>query len=493
MAAKQASCSRSVVDMPAYELSAQIHAKKVSCKEVMEGYLDHIDKVNPKVNAIVALQEREGLVRQAEEKDAALAKGKSDGWMHGFPQAIKDMEETKGIPSTFASPILKDYIPANDSILVQRMKNAGSIIIGKTNTPEFGLGSHTYNNVYGATGNPYDTSLSAGGSSGGAACSLAMRMQAVADGSDFMGSLRNPAGWCNVYGYRPSWGRIPPPGLELFMNQFAVRGPMGRTVPDVALLLATLAGYSATTPASLDNDVLLDTLTPGNVHEHLKADHKGKKVAWLGDWGGYLPMEPGVLPLCEEALKTFSAFGVGVEALKAPIDPDMFWNEIWLPLRHFGSIHLKVFYDNPEKRKLLKPEAVYEYEGSLKYSAQDIYAATGKRSDWYRKLLTVFETYDAVAVPTAQVFPFDKTTHWPKEIEGKKMDTYHRWMEVVTHWTMSGCPVVAVPAGFDPAGRSMGIQLVGKPRGDLELLRLAHAYEQENDWVNTHRPKLLDA
>ena len=492
MVTKQASCFESIVDMPAYELSTQIHTKKVSCKEVMGSYLDHIDRVNPEVNAIVALQDRDGLMRQAEEKDTELAKGKSDGWMHGFPQAIKDLEETKGIPSTFASPILKDYIPTADSILVQRMKDAGAIIIGKTNTPEFGLGSHTYNNVYGTTGNPYDTSLSAGGSSGGTACSLAMRMQAVADGSDFMGSLRNPAGWCNVYGYRPSWGRVPAPGLELFMNQFAVRGPMGRTVADIALLLSTMSGYSITTPSSLEDDTSLETLTPDNVHERLKADHKGKKVAWLGDWNGYLPMEPGVLPLCEEALNSFSAFGVGVEALPNPIDPNMFWNEIWLPLRHFGSVHLKAFYDNPDQRKLMKPEAIYEYEGSLKYSAQDIYAASLKRSDLYRKLLTVFETYDAIAVPTAQIFAFDKTIHWPKEIEGKKMDTYHRWMEVVTHWTMSGCPVVAIPAGFDAAGRSMGIQLIGKPRGDLDLLRLARAYEQQNDWVNARRPKLLD-
>ena len=278
----------------------------------------------------------------------------------------------------------------------------------------------------------------------------------------------------------------------LIMNQFAVRGPMGRTVADIALLLSTMSGYSITTPSSLEDDTSLETLTPDNVHERLKADHKGKKVAWLGDWNGYLPMEPGVLPLCEEALNSFSAFGVGVEALPNPIDPNMFWNEIWLPLRHFGSVHLKAFYDNPDQRKLMKPEAIYEYEGSLKYSAQDIYAASLKRSDLYRKLLTVFETYDAIAVPTAQIFAFDKTIHWPKEIEGKKMDTYHRWMEVVTHWTMSGCPVVAIPAGFDAAGRSMGIQLIGKPRGDLDLLRLARAYEQENDWVNARRPKLLD-
>lgn len=483
---------RAVVEMPAWELSRQIHAKTLSCREVMEAYLDHIDRVNPKVNALVALQDREKLTRQAMEKDAALASGKSDGWMHGFPQAIKDLEETAGITTTYGSPIFRNNVPQSDNLTVRRMKKAGSIVIGKANTPEFGLGSHTYNTVYGATANPYDTTRSAGGSSGGTACAVATRMQAVADGSDFMGSLRNPAGWCNIYGYRPSWGCVPSPALELYMNQFAVRGPMARTVPDLALLLATLAGYDIDIPASLERDAAFTGLTPENVRDRLTADHKGKKVAWLGDWGGYLPMEEGVLSLCEKALKTFASFGVSVEPIDPPIDPRFFWDEIWLPLRHFGVVHMKPLYDDPEKRKLLKPEAIFEYEGSLKYDAQAIYAASEKRSAWYRTLVKLFERYDYLAVPTAQVFAFDKTLDWPKEVAGRKMDTYHRWMEIVTHWTMSGSPVVAVPAGFNPAGLSMGIQIIGKPRGDFDLLRLARAWECAGDWLDAHRPGLLE-
>lgn len=483
----------SIVDMPGWELSKQIHAGKISCVEVMKAYLEQIEKVNPKVNAIVALQDREKLLGQAKEKDASLASGKSDGWMHGFPQAVKDLEETKGIPTTYGSPIFKNNVPPDDNLTVRRLKQAGSIIIGKTNTPEFGFGSQTYNPVYGATGNPYDTALSAGGSSGGAACALATRMQAVADGSDFMGSLRNPAGWCNVYGYRPSWGCVPSPALELFMNQFAVRGPMARTVPDLALLLATLAGYDPEVPASLDRDPDLAALTPENVHDRLKTEHKGKKVAWLGDWGGYLPMEAGVLDLCDEALKTFDSIGISVERIAPPVDPLAFWKEVWLPLRHFGSVHLKPLYEDPEKRKLLKPEAVFEFEGSLKYDAQAIYAAGEKRSAWYKTVLKLFEKYDYLATPTAQVFPFDKNIHWPKKIEGRSMDTYHRWMEVVTHWTMSGSPVAAVPAGFNADGLSMGIQIVGRPRGDFDLLRLAYAWEGAEDRVEARRPKLLSA
>jgi amidase len=276
------------------------------------------------------------------------------------------------------------------------------------------------------------------------------------------------------------------------MNTFAVRGPMGRTVADLALLLGTLSGYDPTAPASLDEDPNLGELTPCNVHDRLRTCVRGRKIAWLGDWKGYLPMEDGVLAVCEKALESLSALGVTTDKIDPPYNPEAFWKEIWLPMRHFGSQSLKIFYDDPEKRKLLKPEAIFEYEGGVNYSANDLYIAAGKRSDWYRAILNVFKTYDYIAVPTAQVFAYDKTVHWPKEIAGRKMDTYHRWMEVVTHWTMTGCPVAAVPAGFNDRGLSMGIQLIGRPRGDFDLLQFAYAYETLNDWVNTRRPKILD-
>jgi len=483
--------ANSIIEMSGWELSRQIHEKKVSCQDVMKSYLDHIGNVNPRVNAIVALQDRDGLIKQAEKKDESLATGRSDGWMHGFPQAIKDMEETKGIPTTFGYRALKDFVPPFDSIVVERMKKAGSIVIGKTNTPEWGFGSNTYNEVYGATSNPYDHSLISGGSSGGAACALAMRMQPVADGSDYMGSLRNPAGFCNVYGYRPSWGRVPNSGFELFVNNLPTRGPMARNVADLALLLGTLAGYEEKIPLSLSDDPNLCELTPCNVHDRLKTDVKGRKIAWLGDWDGYLSMEKGVLDVCEKALKTFTSCGVEVENIKPPYDPVSLWNDVWLPIRHFTSQFLKAFYDDPAKRALLKPEAIFEYEGGKKYGAGDIYQASVKRTEWFNALLKVFEKYDYVAVPTAQVFPFDKTIPWPKEIAGKKTDTYHRWMEVVIPWTLAGSPIVAAPAGFNDKGLPMGIQLVGKPRGDFDLLQLAFAYEECNNWVCTHKPKYL--
>lgn len=478
-------------DLAAYKLSQSIHKKQVSCAEVMKERLDWIDTVNPHVNAIVALQPEEGPMEQAAEKDSRLAQGTDDGWMHGFPLAIKDLEATAGILSTSGSPILRDFIPEADSLLVTKMKNAGCIITGKTNTPEFGYGSQTYNTVYGATGNPYNPELTSGGSSGGSACSIALCMQPVADGSDFMGSLRNPAGWCNVFGFRPSYGRVPSLAPDSFSSSFGVRGPMGRTIPDVAMLLQTLAEYSPYEPLGLETDPNLAMLTVDNVCEKLRTDVKGRKIAWMGDWNGYLPMEAGVLDICEAALKRFADIGVRVEGIKPFYNPEELWTRCWLPSRHYSASSLKLYYNNPETRKLLKPEAQFEYEGGMGYTLSDFYTACTIRTQFFHAMMKVFETYDYIAVPTAQVFAFDKNIHWPQEIAGRRMDTYHRWMEVVTHWTLGMNPVAAVPAGFDESGRSMGLQLVGRPRHDYDLLQFAYAYEQMIGDILAVRPELM--
>jgi len=481
-----------IVMLPAWQLSREIHAGHLSCRQVMSAYLAHIDHVNPAINAIVALRERDTLMREAAAADEALAAGKAAGWMHGMPQAPKDLALTRGIRTTFGSPIFKDNVPATDAIIVERARKAGAILLGKTNTPEFGLGSQTFNPVYGATHNPYDTTRTVGGSSGGAAAALAMRMLPVADGSDFGGSLRNPAGFCNVYGFRPSMGRVPyGPTPEVFVQQLGYEGPMGRTVADVALLLATQAGPDPRTPLALGQDPVLTTLTPDNVMAALAADLKGKRVAWLGDWDGYLPMEDGILPLCEQALQAFPAFGVGVEKIRPPFSPERLW-KTWLVHRHFlvGNGMLP-FYKDPAKRALLKSDAIWEIEGALKLSGEDIFAASADRSAWYQALERVFSTFDYIAVPTAQVFPFDVREPWPKQIAGRQMDTYHRWMEVVFPWTLSGCPAISVPVGFGAKGLPMGMQLIGRPRDDVSVLRLARAYEQERNWVGQHIPQAV--
>jgi amidase len=241
-----------IVMMNAAELASTIHARKASCVEVMTAYLDHIEKLNPTVNAIVALQDRASLLAQARERDAQLLRGEVMGPLHGFPHAVKDLQLVRGIRSTSGSPIFKDFVPSADSLMVERLRAAGAIFIGKTNTPEFGLGSHTFNPVYGATRNAYDQSRSAGGSSGGAAVSLALRMLPVADGSDYGGSLRNPSGWNNVLGFRTSIGRVPIEARDVWLPSIGVVGPMARNTTDLAMLLSVQAGYDPRSPLSMD-------------------------------------------------------------------------------------------------------------------------------------------------------------------------------------------------------------------------------------------------
>ena len=295
-----------VVMMDALALSRAIQSKQVSCVEVMNAFLDHIDALNPKVNAIVSLQDRGDLMSQAQARDGELARGEVRGWMHGLPQAIKDLTATKGIRTTQGSRIFKDFVPTADAIHVERVKRAGAIIIGKTNTPEFGLGSNTYNDVFGRTLNSYDQSKTAGGSSGGAGVAVALHMLPVADGTDHGGSLRNPAAYNNVFGFRPSFGRVPANALDAFYAIMGTPGPMARNVPDLAALLSVQAGYDPRAPLSNRQD-------PAQFAGPLKRDFKGARIAWAGDFGGHLPFEPGILDLCKAALKVFESLGCTVE------------------------------------------------------------------------------------------------------------------------------------------------------------------------------------
>jgi amidase len=413
-----------------------------------------------------------------------MACGERLGWMHGFPQAIKDLAATKGIPTTLGSPLFKDVVPNADAVFVERMKRAGAIVIGKTNTPEFGLGSQTYNSVFGATLNAYDQTKTAGGSSGGAAAALALRMLPVADGSDHAGSLRNPAAFNNVFGLRPCYGRVPSNTEEVFLPQLGVAGPMARTVADLAQLLAIQSGYDARVPLSVEQD-------PGRFAAPLETHVKGRRLGWLGDLGGHLPMEPGVLDLCRGGLRAFEDLGCIVEEVTPEFDPERIW-QAWLVLRQWQvGANLAEAYKDPAKRALMKPEAQWEIEQGLTRSAFDISKASAVRSAWYQTARRLFDRYDYLLLPSAQVFPFDAATHWPKEVEGRAMDTYHRWMEVVIPVTMSGCPAIGVPVGFDERGLPMGLQIVGPNHGERAVLEIAHAYEQATGWVGKALPPLL--
>jgi amidase len=363
-----------IVLMDAVALSSAIHSRQVSCVEVMTAYLDHIDKLNPKVNAIVALQDRGGLLTQANERDGQLGRGESMGSLHGFPHAVKDLLPVKGVRSTQGSPIFKDFVPTADSLMVERLRQAGAIIIGKTNAPEFGLGSHTYNPVYGATRNAFDQSRSAGGSSGGAAVSLALRMLPVADGSDYGGSLRNPAGWNNVLGFRTSIGRVPADGRDIWLPSIGVQGPMARNVPDLAMLLSVQAGFDPRVPLSMDGNGT-------GFRAPLERDFKEKRIAWAGDFRGYTPYEPGVLDVCKAALKTFETVGCVVEEEQPDYPLDSVWRAV-LRIRGWQQGGgLLAFYNDSAKRALLKPEAIYEIETGMKQSAYDITAASVVRSE----------------------------------------------------------------------------------------------------------------
>jgi amidase len=469
-------------EISASNLSRAIHIRQVSCQEVMQATLERIARLNPQSNAIVSLQDPELLMAQARERDAQLARGESMGWMHGMPQAIKDLANVAGLRTTLGSPLMKDFVASEDGLMAKRMKAAGAIVIGKTNTPEFGLGSHTFNEVFGPTRNAWDPSKSAGGSSGGAAVALSQRLLPVADGSDFMGSLRNPAGWNHVFGMRPSQGRVPmSPAQDVFIAQLGTEGPMGRHVRDMAMLLSTQAGAHPSSPLSLTDD-------PAQFAGALDSDPQGQRIGWLGDLQGYLPMESGILQICQASLNSFSGMGCTVDEARLGMPPEQIW-QAWLVWRQaLMGPRIAPFLVNPTNRALIKPEALWEHDQSLNLKGSQLMAASASRTRFYLSILALFEKFDVLAIPVSQVWPFDLAMRWPPSVAGRSMDTYHRWMEVVIYATFAGLPSISVPAGFGENGLPMGLALIGKPQGDLALLKLAHAYEMANQDMISQRP-----
>jgi amidase len=472
----------SLVSMSASALSHVIAKRQASCVEVMEAYLEHIARYNPAVNALVSLQSDDLLREQALERDRQLARGEYLGWLHGLPFAVKDLSPVARIPMTLGSPLFAHEVPSDDGLMPSRIRNAGAIMVGKTNTPEFGLGSQTYNPVFGATRNAYNRKRTAGGSSGGAAAALAMHLLPVADGSDMMGSLRNPAAFNNIFGMRPSFGRVPRvPAPDVFCQQLGTEGPMGRTVTDVARLLATQAGPDPRCPLAITEDSQY-------LANNLSLDPTGVKIGWLGDWNGHLPMEEGILPLCEQALQKFSALGCYIENVVPDFDPDKLWR-CWLVLRQWAIVGgLGVFFRDPKSRNQIKPEAIWEVERGLALSAMDVHEANIVRSAWHQCLTRLFAEYDFLMIPAAQVFPFDVEQHWPTHVAGVEMTTYHRWMEVTIGPTLGGTPTISLPVGFNEDGLPMGMQLIGAYREDWRVLQLARVYEQASPEILSQHP-----
>lgn len=454
-------------------LGRRLAARETSSVELVAACLDRIEALNPTYNAVVSLRPRDAILEEAAAADRALARSEAVGTLHGLPIAIKDLAATKGLLTTLGSPLFAGNVPEADDLAVARIRRAGAIIVGKTNTPEMGLGSHTYNPVFGATRNAFDASKSAGGSSGGAAVALALRLLPIADGSDMGGSLRNPGAFNNVFGFRPSQGRVPSvPANDPFYTQLSTSGPMGRSVADLAMLLTVMAGADERAPLSLP-----DESRP--FEDGLEPLAGAPRIAWLGDLGGHLAVEPGVLDLCAVALAELEAAGWRIEPTRIAFG----WEDLWqafVVLRQFSLlVRWRDTYADDVRREMMKPEMRWEIASGLALGADAVATAARVRATWYATILTSLERFDAVALPSAQLFPFPVEWDWPRTIAGRAMDSYHRWMEVVVPGTLSGCPVVNVPAGFDASGRPMGIQLIGRPGGDRALLALAARFERD--------------
>lgn len=450
----------------AVELARMIRTKQISAVELITAFLAQINRVNPQVNAIPTFIGEEAALRAAKEADDQLARGCVPGPLHGFPHAVKDLVATAGLRTTQGSPIYRDFVPTEDALLVERLKAAGAIIIGKTNTPEFGAGSHTFNPVFGATRNPYDLTKSCGGSSGGAAVALACGMVPLADGSDMGGSLRNPASFCNVVGFRNSPGRVPSYPTMMAWNPLAVEGAMARSVSDLALLLSVLAGPDPRSPISQTE--------PGELFTRpLARDFRHTRIAWSRNLGRY-PVQPVVNEVCDQARTVFAALGCKVE----DGEPDFTdADEIFQVLRAWSFAQSRA-EDYQRHRDQLKDTIIWNVEQGLRLTGLDISRAEAKRTQLYDRVQTFMQRYEFLILPVSQVAPFPIEADWVREINGVQMETYIDWMATCYAITLTGLPAISVPCGFTPEGLPVGLQIVGRHQHDFEVLQLAYAFEQ---------------
>ena len=445
------------------ELAALIRNRRVSAREVMAAHLARINRHNPTLNAIVAKLDDDACLALADEADRAIARGDEVGPLHGLPWAFKDLEDAVGFPCTSGSPIFKDRMPAADSPLVAWLRRAGVVPIGKTNVPEFGMGSHTYNNVYGTTVNPYDVARTAGGSSGGAGAALAAGLLPLADGSDLGGSLRNPANFNNIVALRPTSG-IAPALTDETSSGLNVKGPMGRSVADVGFLLSVMTGRE---------------LPP------LERDARGVRVAWCPDLGG-LPLETQVREVLDASRGMFENLGCRVE----DACPDLTGaDDVFLTIRRRrASANLGPLLWS--HRRQMKPEAVEEIERGTTVTAADVARATDLHQELLARVETFFESHDFLVCAVNQVAPFDAILDWPHEIAGVKMEHYAAWMKSAYWISATFRPAISVPAGFTSDGLPVGLQIIGRHRADLSVLQIAYAFEQATQFGKT-RPSAL--
>jgi amidase len=447
---------------PARTLARLIHARKLSVSELMLAFIAQVERVNPKVNAIVTF-----LPEQALQAARALDRKKAKPPLAGLPIAHKDLVPTKGIRTTFGSLIYENHKPEQNHLIVERLSAAGAILIGKTNTPEFGSGSQTYNAVFGATRNPYDLSKTCGGSSGGGAAAVACGMLPFADGSDLAASLRNPGNYCNVVGFRPTPGRVPNWPAADAWDTLAVMGAMGRTVEDCAFLMSAMAGSDARAPVSIAE--------PGSVFSKpLRRDFRKVRVAWSRDMGG-LPVEPQVTQVLERQRRIFKDLGCIVEEAEPDFSgaTEAFETQRAVNyLARFGGLLEK-------HRDKLKDDVIWNIEQGRRLTPERIARAGSLRTELFQRMRSFLETYEFLLCPVNQLAPYPVDWEWPREVAGVKMDNYLDWMKSSYYITITSHPAVSVPAGFTAEGLPVGLQIVGRYRDDLGVLQLAHAFEGE--------------
>lgn len=460
---------------PATALVERMRRKDISARDVLQAHLARIEATNPTVNAIVTMPDPEDLLREAAALDDRWAAGEWGGALHGLPLTQKDTTPTKGLRTTYGSPLFRDHIPDFDPLVVQRCQSAGSVMIGKSNTPEFAAGSHTFNPVFGATRNPYDIGRSSGGSSGGAAAALASGMCALACGSDMGGSVRNPAAWNNVVGLRPSPGRIPRVPDRNLWNTLGVDGPMARTVADVALLLSVLAGPSAQTPTSIES--------PGTVFGgSLDRDFKGARVAvFAGDANG-IAFDPEIRAAVEQQIEIFEQLGCIVERA----DPDLRLAEDVFRIERAILMGAAASSLGHENRNSMKAEVLSEWDLLERLTGKQIAAMYERKSRIFAAMSHFLQNYEYYVLPVTQVSPFAVEMDWPRSVNGATCSTYIDWMRSCWYISATEHPALSVPCGFTAGGLPIGMQVVGRHRAELSLLQFGHAFENATRYGRKH-------
>ena len=451
--------------LPATEHKRLLDARELSAVELLDAQLAQVERVNPKVNAIVTLT-ADAAREAAKASDARRAKGESAGPLDGLTVGVKDLFFTRGVRTTLGSPIYADFVPDIDHLIVERERASGAVLLGKTNTPEFGAGAQTFNAVFGTTLNPYDLTRTCGGSSGGSAVGLACGMLSLANGSDHGGSLRAPAAWCNVAGIRPSPGRVPSHPTKLPWNTLSVHGPMGRTVADLALYFSAIAGPDPRAPLGIEQPASLFAAP-------LARDFNGVRIAWSPDLG-FLPMDEEIARVCAASVPVFESIGCVVEHAA----PDFRGaSEIFKTLR--AAKFAVERYDELQKyRDRIKKTVIGNAEAGLRQTGIEVGQAEAQRAVLWHQVREFMDTHEFMVTPVNPVPPFSADQETVTEIGGKKMDTYVDWGALRHVISLMGLPSLSVPGGFTESGLPVGLQITGRHHQDFAVLQLGHAFEQ---------------